>query len=64
MELFREGSGTLQARVPKNFPFQISYKEGLGRCLFATREIRPEEIVLTDSAILLGIYSLPTLILS
>ena len=57
MELYRGKKGTLEARVPKNFPFEICYREGLGRCLFATREIRPEETVLTDSAILLGSYT-------
>ena len=54
MELFRSGSGHLEARFPAHFPFQLERRVGEGRCLVATREIRPEETVLTDSAIILG----------
>ena len=54
MELHRDKSGNLEARLPPNFGFQISDVSGSGRCLISNREIRHNETVLTDSAILLG----------
>ena len=54
MELYRSEEGHLEARFPAHFPFQLERRMGEGRCLVATREIRPEETVLTDSAIILG----------
>ena len=54
MELYRSGAGTLEARLPPAFPFQVGQREGAGRGLLATRHIRPTEIILSDSAIILG----------
>ena len=54
MELVRMATGELEARLPDNFPFRIASVAGAGRCLLATKEIRPEQLVLADSAILLG----------
>merc|ERR1711892_1136311 len=54
MELVRNTDGELSAQLPQQFPFRVSHTPKSGRCLVTTREIRPEETVLTDSAILLG----------
>ena len=54
MELVRGSLGELVPKLPPQFPFRVSNKPESGRCLVANREIRPEETVLTDSAILLG----------
>lgn len=54
MELVRDLDGQLSPHLPPHFPFRVSQTTSSGRCLVATREIRPEETVLSDSAILLG----------
>ncbi len=54
MELERDEAGTLRARLPAAFPFSVGERAGAGRTLLANREIRPQETVLTDSAIILG----------
>ena len=54
MELVRNSDGELTPHLPPHFPFRVSHTTASGRCLVATREIRPEETVLSDSAILLG----------
>jgi hypothetical protein len=54
MELERDETGTLRARLPAAFPFRVGERAGAGRTLLANREIRPQETVLTDSAIILG----------
>ena len=54
MELVRNTKGELTPELPPQFPFRVSSTPSSGRCLITTREIRPEETVLSDSAILLG----------
>ena len=54
MELYRDATGSLEARLAPTFPFTVGWREGQGRCLLAAREIRPQQTILTDSAILLG----------
>jgi hypothetical protein len=54
MEPERDETGTLRARLPAAFPFRVGERAGAGRTLLANREIRPQETVLTDSAIILG----------
>jgi len=54
MELVRNTAGELQPELPAQFPFRVGHTPASGRCLISTREIRPEETVLSDSAILLG----------
>lgn len=53
MELVREEE-ELVAQLPSHFPFRVVTSGEKGRALVTTRKIRPEETVLTDSAILLG----------
>ena len=54
MELVRNSRGELTPQLPSQFPFRVGQTPGQGRCLISNREIRPEETVLSDSAILLG----------
>ena len=54
MELVRNKLGELTPELPPQFPFRVSHTPSQERCLIANREIRPEETVLSDSAILLG----------
>ena len=54
MELVRDSEGLLTPRMPHQFPFSVGAVAGSGRCLVSTREIRPGETILTDSAILVG----------
>ena len=54
MELVRDSEGQLRARMPSQFPFSVGSQSRSGRCLVSSREIRPGETILTDSAILVG----------
>ena len=39
------------------FPFKVSVREGRGKCLVATRDIRPGELILRDKPILQSPYT-------
>ena len=54
MELVRDSDGILRPRLPPQFPFTVGETAVSGRRLVASREIRPGQTILTDSAILLG----------
>jgi len=54
MELVRGRDGQLHPVLPPQFPFYVASRPEAGRCLMSTREVRPGEVVLTDSAIILG----------
>ena len=54
MELVRDSEGILRPRLPPQFPFTVGETAVSGRRLVASREIRPGQTILTDSAILLG----------
>ena len=50
----RGRDGQLYPVLPPQFPFYVASRPEAGRCLMSTREVRPGEVVLTDSAIILG----------
>ena len=54
MELVRDSEGILRPRLPPQFPFTVGETAVSGRRLVASREIRPGQTILTDSAILVG----------
>ena len=55
MEFTRDDVGDIVPRLSDRFPFTVSEGgPGEGRCLRTTRDIRPEETVLTDTAVFLG----------
>ena len=54
MELVRDSEGVLRPSLPSQFPFTVGETASSGRCLVDSREIRPGQTILTDSAILVG----------
>ena len=54
MELVRDPEGVLRPSLPPQFPFTVGETAVSGRRLVASREIRPGQTILTDSAILVG----------
>ena len=54
MDLVRAEDGQLTPVLPPQFPFHVTNSPVSGRCVIASREIRPGETILTDSAIILG----------
>ena len=57
MELERDGAGLLTASLPPQFPFTVQTRNG-GRCLVASRELRPGEVVLTGILLYLVMSSI------
>lgn len=54
MEFDRTIQGDLSPHLSSRFPFKVDWSPAGGRCLRTTRDILPEETVLTDTCVLLG----------